>query len=307
MTEIITYNNTDISAEVDVLAATHETYVGGRQADTLELVFDDDRGLWSKWKPAVGDTIAYQNGGAGSGTMFVYEPEITNGLCTIRATSLPKNAKIKRTKSWEQVYLRQFGAEIAERSGLTFELQGLENFYYEYMQQVAESDVAFLRRIAEMEGGGIVIYDKRLIMFKDSELEGRDAGVQLSTLGGLFESKDKSGELYGAAELRSGSYFGRFTADPDNKMIYTPDELIRCTSNAEAYRFAAGILRTQNKDKMTAKLTTDLMPEVTAGVMAELENTIASGWSGLFFLYRVRHEYHNERTVLYMRRPLEGY
>lgn len=307
MAEIITYNNTDISAEVDVLAATHETYAGGRQADTLELVFDDDQGLWSKWKPAVGDSITYQNGGAGSGTMFVYEPEISNGLCTIRATSLPAAAKTKRSKSWEQVYLRQFGTEIAERSGLTFELCGLNNLYYDYMQQANEGDAAFLRRIAELEGGGIVVFDKRLIMFKDSELESQEAGVQLSALGGIFEHKDLSGGLYGAAEIRSGSYFGRFTADPDNKTIYIPDKKILCTSNAEAYRFAAGMLRMANKDKLTAKLTTNLTPAVTAGMTAELEDTNAPGWDGLVFLYRVRHEYHNARTVLYMRRPLEGY
>lgn len=309
MAESIIFNGQEISNEVEAMAATHEMYAGGRQADTITLTFSDDDGLWDKWKPATGDTLIYSNGGTSTGKMFIYDPEPSNGIYILRATALPQDAKLAHSKSWEQVYLSQFGTEVAARSGLTFELYGLENIYYNYMRQDAEPDIAFLRRIAELEGGGITVYDGRLIMFKESYLESQEPTIQLSTIGATFEPHDYTGNLYGAAEVRSGIYRGKFSADEENKRILQPDprQRIMCTSNAEATRYAAGLLRMANKGTREARMQSTLMAELSAGICISLDNPAIPSWGGSFFVHHLRHEYHKETTTLFMRRPLEGY
>ena len=307
MREIITYNGKDISKDVETIAATHEMYAGGRQADTIELVFLDDEKLWAKWQPVVGDVISYQKGGTPTGKMFVYEPYIDNNLCIIRATSIPGGMSIVRSKSWEQVYLQQIGDEIAKRSGLEFELLGFSNLYYDYMKQDNQTDGGFLRNLAELEGGGITVYDGRLIMFKESYLEEQKEKAIITTTGAQFERIDRTGSLFGSAEVRCGSFFGKFTADKTNGRILKPQRTISCTSNAEAARYAAGILRQANKEKTEAILRSPLMPDVSAGVVVDLNNTIVPSWSGRFFVYKIRHEYHKDKSTTFMRRTLEGY
>ena len=305
MSEQIIYNNVDISGSVETEEAVHDMYAGCEQADTLTLTFEDEGADWDAWGAVPGDTVVYKNGGTSTGTMYVHSVYPENGFFTVRAASIPQNAKLCHTKSWESVHLLQVGSEVAGRFGFSFRIEGMENFYYDYIAQENEPDIAFLNRIAKLEGGILIVYNNEVILYGEEALEKRETDLEVTTGDGTFSGCDRSGDIFGKAKLSAGSCYGVFTADPSNSR--TLDIKGRATSDAEAKRWARGLLRQANKNGRTCRLQKDIMREFSAGITVDLDNQAAPKWSGKMFLYHVRHEYKKERTTLFMRPPLEGY
>ncbi|NCB64464.1 MAG: hypothetical protein EOM52_12905, partial [Clostridia bacterium] len=97
---ILTYNGVDIYPDISLQYCVHETHAE-RQADSLTLRFNDPKGVWSKWAPAPGDVVTFEDGSSRTGAMYIHHLSPENGLFTIRALSLPLSSKIKRSKSWE--------------------------------------------------------------------------------------------------------------------------------------------------------------------------------------------------------------
>ena len=112
------YNGVDIYGDVSVNYCVHEMFAE-KQADTLVIRFNDTKGTWSKWQPAEGDTVQFKEGASDTGKMFVHSMKPENGLFTIRAMSMPKSGKTKKSKSWEGVRFLQLANEFAGNHGLT--------------------------------------------------------------------------------------------------------------------------------------------------------------------------------------------
>ena len=105
------YNGTDIYNDVSVNYCVHEMFAE-KQADTLVIRFNDTKGIWSKWQPAAGDTVRFKEGASDTGKMFIHSMKPENGLFTIRAMSMPKTAKIRKSKSC----IRSMGSPISLQS-----------------------------------------------------------------------------------------------------------------------------------------------------------------------------------------------
>ena len=105
------YNGVDIYGDVSVNYCVHEMFAE-KQADTLVIRFNDTKGTWSKWQPAEGDTVQFKEGASDTGKMFVHSMKPENGLFTIRAMSMPKSGKTKKSKSWEGVRFLTTAARI---------------------------------------------------------------------------------------------------------------------------------------------------------------------------------------------------
>ena len=119
------------SFDVSVNYCVHEMFAE-KQADTLVIRFNDTKGIWSKWQPAAGDTVRFKEGASDTGKMFIHSMKPENGLFTIRAMSMPKTAKIRKSKSWEGVRFLQLANEFAGNHGLTFKKYGCEDQVYPY-------------------------------------------------------------------------------------------------------------------------------------------------------------------------------
>lgn len=82
----------------------------------------------------------------------------------------------------------------------------------------------------------------------------------------------------------------------------------RMTDQAEADRFAKGLLRDANKEATVATLWTGtLLREYAAGSVVTLSTESVASWDGTAFVSRIRHDYVKSRSKLYLRKPLEGY
>lgn len=302
------YNGTDIYNDVSVNYCVHEMHAE-KQADTLVIRFNDPRGVWSKWNPADGDVVRFKEGASDTGKMFIHSMKPENGLFTIRAMSMPKSGATKKSKSWEGVRFLQLANEIAKNNGLTFQNYGCADQVYPYLRQENESDFAFFSRLCMLEGCQMLIYDGKLLAYNEQYIEKQTpAGTLEVDENGVFAYQDNRACCYGSCEVSSGSYSGKFKApNATNTAVLRPDRAIPVTSNAEAARFAKGLLRNANKYGHTGQFSKALQTGYAAASLLKLKTGKASAWNGTVFVYKVRHDFVANKSTLYFRDILEGY
>lgn len=302
------YNGTDIYNDVSVNYCVHEMYAE-KQADTLVIRFNDPKGVWSKWQPAAGDTMRLTEGASDTGKMFLHSIKSENGLFTLRALSMPPSGKTKKSKSWEGVRFLQLANEISGNHGLTFKNYGCADQVYPFLFQDNETDFELFSRLCTFEGCQMLIYDGNLMAYNEQYIEGRPAAGSLEVgENGVFAYQDNRSRQYGSCEVNVGKYSGKFKAPGvSSPAILRPEKTIQVNSNAEAARFAKGLLREANKYGRTGQFSKSLLPGYAAASMLKLKSTKASAWDGTVFIYKVRHDFVANKSTLYFREPLEGY
>lgn len=302
------YNGTDIYKDVSVNYCVHEMFAE-KQADTLVIRFNDTKGVWSKWNPAAGDTLRFKEGASDTGKMFIHSMKPENGLFTIRAMSMPKSGATKQSKSWEGVRFLQLANEIAKKHGLTFQNYGCIDQVYPYLAQNNETDFALFSRLCTLEGCQMLIYDGKLLAYNEQHIERQTPAATLEVdENGIFTYEDNRAASYGSCEISSGSFSGKFKApNAINTAVLRPDTPIPVTSNAEAARFAKGLLRNANKYGHTGKFSKSLLTGYAAASLLKLKTKKASAWDGTIFVYRARHDFVGNKSTLYFRDLLEGY
>jgi len=109
-------------------------------------------------------------------------------------------------------------------------------------------------------------------------------------------------------EAVNGGLTGTFSAPAGGDKVLRKILPFRMTDQAEADRFAKGLLRDANKEATVATLWTGtLLREYAAGSVVTLSTEGVASWDGTAFVSRIRHDYVKTRSKLYLRKPLEGY
>ena len=303
----ITYKGVDITTSVSISRCVHDMYAAGR-SDTMRLLANDVDNMWDKWAPAVGDEIKIDYGPIGTGTMFVSAAKPRNGQYDITAQAAPATGFEKRDKAWQKVRLLQVGSEIASRNGLAFESYGVTDQLYAYILQSNESDFSFLHRRAKLEGCAFLVYDKKLVLYNEAYMETQAASETLEvTVDGDYDYKDNRSELYGSCLIENGQYTGNFEVDNGSSRILKPAPNFYIGSNAEAARYAKGLLRSENKGCCCGYVRNRILTGYAAASVVTLSNARAPSWDGPVFLDHIRNDYGQGKSKIFFRRPLEGY
>lgn len=302
------YNEVDITKEVYINRCEHDTYAEKR-ADRLKIRFTDNRNLWNSWGPQTGDTIRYTNGAADTGKMYITQIQPQNGLITFTATSLPSTAGTKKSRVWEGFRLLEIGEDIAAEHGLTFESYGVTDRVYTYIKQANITDFEFLQYRCMLEGCAMIVYNGKLVMYDEQARESEAATKTIKIgEGGVYEYTDRSALSYGSVEFTFGDYSGVYYDSSANAdRVLHPKTDIECTSNAEALRYARGILRDANKNAYTGWFRRKLTCDFAAGSVVNIETEKASAWDGKVLITHTRADYARGESKFFFRKPLEGY
>lgn len=303
----ITYKGTDITSRVSISRCYHDMYAAGR-SDTLRLLVNDVDNMWDKWAPAVDDEIKIDYGSIGTGVMFVTAAIPTNGQYDIFAQSAPATGYDARDKAWQKVRLLQIGEEIAYRNGLTFESYGVSDQLYEYNLQTNEGDFHFLHRRAKLEGCAFLVFDKRLVLYSEAYMETQSPTETLVvTEDADYRYIDNRAGQYGSCLIENGLYTGNFFAGNGAEKVLKPKPDFYVGSNAEAARYAKGLLRDANKGCLGGFIRTRIMTGYAAASTIALSNVRAPSWDGTVFLDHIRNDYGQGKSKIFFHRPLEGY
>lgn len=155
----------------------------------------------------------------------------------------------------------------------------------------------------------MLIYDGKLLAYNEQYIESQTpAGTLEVDENGNFIYHDDRAACYGSCVIESGSFSGSFTApNATSSTVLRPAQRIQVTSNAEAARFAKGLLRNANKYGHTGQFSKSLLTGYAAASLLQLKTPKASAWDGPVFVYKVRHDFVGNKSTLYFRDMLEGY
>lgn len=298
----VIYNGVDITSRVSIRKCWHDMYAKGR-SDELFLKFNDPMRLWDRWQPSSGDRIEIRSGTISSGEMYIARTLPENGAFSVWAQSMPISAQDKRGKTWQGVRFLQLCREVADRQGLSLETYGVEDHLYAYVMQSGEGDFSFLHKRCALEGCAFLVYSGKLVVYNEAYLEQAEPGETLRILSDTdFRYTDDKAMLYGSCVVTIGPYTGTASVSNGSYREYAPSVDAGVSSQEEADRFAANLLRGANQMARCGYIRFPILAGYAAGSTARLENDRAPSYNGKVFLTHVRNDYAAGSCIVYFRR-----
>lgn len=306
----IIYNDVDIKSSVQPLKLQISDNAGGKP-DSITAIFSDTEGLWSKWKPSKNDTFLIRKDGFDTGRMYIDELAQGAGVFEIKALSIPQTAKTARSQGWENVRYLEIATQIAARYGFSIQTYNVINHLYERVDQHEEPDLAFLAYRSMLEGYTLKINDNSLVIYDEESEEKKTANetaiIRKNDIHGSFEFRSKSTDIYAKCIVRNQSINGLLQGEFSDQKINgsTLKKNIYVSNQAEANRWAKGLLRAFNKFETYGSFIIDLNTKIAAGIPAKIQEI--GLFDGTYFIDQLTHDLINSRTRLLVRKPLEGY
>lgn len=308
----ITYDGVDISADIApyVLSFTYTDTEGGK-ADDLQLRLEDRSGLWrSGWYPQKGAKLtaaitAYageEKKRLACGTFAIDElnvdgPPSTVAIKAVSSLTAKGFKREKKTRGWEKITLQAIAAQMAADHGMTLFIEAMEVPRYDRVDQRAESDLAFLKRLCEEVDFNLKVAEEKIIIYESKTMEARPSAATIALGPQLkrYSFSDKTLEIYRACEVsyhdpaRDQDRIYRYDA-PDKPPVGQVLKINRrVESQAAAIELAKKSLRRKNKMEQTGEIVLPGNPAFLAGI-----NITTSGF-GVFdakqFVTEARHSY----------------
>lgn len=298
------YEGKDITNAIEIRKADLTDNAGG-ELDSIEVIFNDPKGLWSQWKPEKNHTIQIKESGLDSGVMYADEIAQQRGSISIKALPIKQEAKTPNIKSWDNIRLFGLAKEIASKHGLTLQTYGVQDQLYFRVDQFEQADLAFLNSRCILEGCALKISDGRLIIYNERYMEAQTVAKTLTPddMDGDFIFKNKSIQVYGSCKI-----YKNYPYEYQTPLIHGPVLKVFDVapgSLGESQRFTKGLLRYKNKFEQTFTGSIRFNPGIAAGNMLQLSSFGLA--DGNYFAYQMIHKVAEKRTILKLRKPLGGY
>lgn len=299
----------DISNSVTVSSCIHEDSVSGR-SDALSISFNDDTDSetnWRGWNLVKGTEIEVNTDQFYSGTMYVSRISVADGRFDVRAQAVRNQARDESTQSYENVSFFELLQEGANALDLTLETYALSDYTYQSVIRLKQNWLGFLNQRCGMEGAGIKIYDKKLVVFDEKTFENASsvktiAVEDFACQPEFMTSDDVIREVHNRyrAEIlidtavQSGISYGKRV-----------EVEIACTSIGESIRFSKTMMRANNKNEYRASgVITGC--ELSSGVTVDLDGSIFGVFAGRNFVDRVITDMVHQSQRIFMRKPIVG-
>lgn len=301
---IIGYNGREISGDVEDFTYTDPA---GGASDSISIQMGDRDGKWiDAWMPEKGDMVTaailvedWQREGDSrnlfAGEFIVDEIGLSGDPVSVSIGAVSKPADdafsaTKRSRTWENVTLREIAQTIAGRYHLALVYDG-EDIPIQTKEQDGETDGAFLKSLCEGYGLLLKVYRRKLVLYDRERYKEKPAVLTLARLGDVQE--------WSFERSLDGSYTGgKITyTDPmtEKDVTYTmgvqtrPLELNeKADSAADAERILKATLADANHG--TEKISFRLLgePRIVSGQVIALEG-FGGKISGSYFVDTAEH------------------
>ena len=182
------------------------------ESDTIEVELDDTDGRWlDAWYPGKGDTLTLKVGYQGEkllscGTFSIDEIEVSSpaSVVSIRgvATSVNSALRTKSSRGFESTTLAAIAGRIAKKHQLKL-VGSIEVIKIDRVTQYAETDVAFLHRLASEYGYVVKIVSDQLIFSHLATLRSQEPIKQLKPQDvARYSLRDTINRVYKSARVK---------------------------------------------------------------------------------------------------------
>lgn len=299
----------DISDSVTVSSCIHEDSASGR-SDALSIIFNDDTDEdtdWRGWNLEKGIEIEVNTDQFRSGTMYVSRIEMSDGRYDVRAQSVRESAKDESTQSYECVSFFELLEEGAKALNLTLEIYDVLDHAYDSVMRIRRNWLGFLYDRCQIEGAGIKIYDKKLIVFDERLFENKPPVKTLRAEDFSCQPKFETNDSM-IREVNNRYLADRIidtTVQTGRSVGKRIEVEIPCTSISESIRFTQNLMRATNKNEYRAS---GIIPGCTlsAGVTVEFEGSYFGLFAGGNFVDRVHTDMVHQSQQIFTRKPIIG-
>lgn len=285
----ITYKGKDITTHVNkyIKNFTYEDIASG-ESDRISITMHDINRQWmDSWMPNKGDRmngyLILHNWDADNTSDRLYCGEFEldemsfSGRplsCELGAVSIPRDEPFNtqlRSKTWENISIRQIAEEISGRAGIELYYEA-EDIVIEILEQNEETDCKFLYSICEDYGLAMKVYANKIIIFDEEIYENRPSVCTVDEL-------EMDNWKYNST--MAGTYTGanvRFT-DPNNEEEYMVvigggSRILEINENADsiadAERKGIAKLNNENKKAVTFSTTMKTNIKILAGTCVDI-------------------------------------
>lgn len=299
------YNNINIINDVLVTKAVINDNSGGI-ADSIEIEFSDSKCEWRNWNVKKNDTLILEKGRFKSGIMFIDSFGINKGKFRIYAKSVPLKAKEQISKPWENISFMHLANELASILSLELKTYFIKDITYKTLDMSNRTPLGFLNELCILEGYSVKVTNKSLVIFDERELEKYPSIRTLSAedFEGDYDFYTKSNDLYSSCLIKS---FEESVIQYEFKCNVIGPRLIKTfkvENIGQAERYAKNLLRNTNKFETTGTFKISLDDELAAGNTIDID---ISDFSGKYFIYSIRNDLINNKSILKVYKIMEGY
>ncbi len=237
---------------------------------------------------------------------------------TIKATSLSYSSTMRQTlksKSWENVTLRQIARQIAEANGMGVMYETGENPKYSRVEQYRMSDISFLQKLCHDAGCSLKATNNIIVIFNQAEYETKNAVKTIVfAKSGYIKYKLSTGEndTYTSCRvyytdsrgvtISAVEYAENYRKGEDNGQCLEVRQKV--SSVSEAQMLAHKLLRLHNKLETEASFTFPGDTSLAAGCAVELSGF--GFWDGKYIIKQAKHTVSSSgyTTVISLRKAL---
>lgn len=308
----ITYQGQDITTDLapSLLSFTF-TDNAKDSADDISLTLEDRAGTWlHDWTPTKGDTITAsiihtsgtktQSLPCGSFSIDQIEYSYPPAVMSIKAvsSSVKKSAaQTKKTRSWENVTLRDVCTDIAAENSLTLMLNADAGDMFERLDQIQQSDLDFLREVCLDYGLAVKIQEGRIVIYDIEEYEAKDPVMTIELtdprlLGFKFTSKDakivRSVKVKGHNPIKDETYEGEYIDDIEEGSERYEEAIEYLESQAEAESVAKERCIESNRKEVTGSMS--MLGDVSLCAGVSIDCVDFGAFSGKHFVTKASHK-----------------
>lgn len=239
---------------------------------------------------------------------------------TLKGTSVPYKStirKVKKTRVWKKIRLKELVRIIASTNGMNFYFDSSYNPKYKRKEQQNESDLEFLKRLCKKAGILLKVSAKTIVLFDEAKYEKRKAVAKIkkgsSDIKSYKFTTNSSDTAYSSCKV---SYTNPKTKEKI-EYTYTPDgaekdgEVLNINEKVEtveeAEQLAKKRLRQKNKGEYSADFTFVGCTDFVSGQTIKFEKF--GVFSGKYLIEKATHTISSSGyvTSITAHKDLEGY
>lgn len=272
------YNGTDITKDVDILECLIRD-VSGRESDCMNLLVDH-ADKWFKWNVQKNDTLRATRGGYDSKTLHLNTIRPEQGAFRIYATGAKCTPFPAKWESYEKQTLAAIMGTCAGEGGMGSKQSGISGgILYKYLLRENQSAPVFLEQLVNREGGVMKSLDGKFVAIGIQYAQGLASAHKVKLGDKLAESQyiDRRDEAWSSVTIDTPFGKGNAIDSRSGGKARTITE-ITVDNDAQAKRWAKGILLTHNRQCEILNLEMEFNPGYTAMVRIDAESrTDAAG------------------------------
>lgn len=298
------YEDTDITEDVDIIECVCRDVSGG-ESDWINLKVDHAE-RWIGWGPQKNDRIQVLRSGYDSKTMYLNAIALEDGAYRIIATGAKCVPFPARWQFFEEKTLSSIMSQCAGELGMGARLYGISGaIRYDYLMRKNENARRFMETLMNREGAILKSLNGDFVAIGVEYAQNIQAKheIELSVDQAETVYFDRRDSAWASVQIKTpyGSGIARDKNASGITQVFTD---ITVDNDAQAYRWAKGLLLMHNMGSEILRIESEFNPGYTA--MGRIDVTSRADAAGKWIIHEVEHDMVDGKSRIIACRCVDG-